>query len=170
MSGIIWDPGLADPHAGSGTRWELVSDRVMGGLSEGSLTRETVAGRPALRMRGEVRLENNGGFVQMALDLAADGASIDARVWSGIEIDALGNGARYNLHLRTWDVTRPWQSYRQGFVAGPEWETHRLPFAGFEPHRIEVPLNPAALRRIGIVAIGRAFQADIAIGGVRFYA
>jgi hypothetical protein len=67
-------------------------------------------------------------------------------------------------------VARPWQSYRQSFVARPEWQTVRLPFAGFEPHRIAAPLDLSTLRRIGIVAIGRAFHADIAIAGVRFHA
>lgn len=63
---------LSDPASLSalGTGWQLVTDQVMGGVSRGTLTRETVAGRPALVMRGDVRLENDGGFIQMALDLA----------------------------------------------------------------------------------------------------
>lgn len=86
----------------------------------------------------------------------------------------MGFAARHRLggqqpHLRTTQTTRPWQSWRQGFVAPPHWQTLRLPFAGFEPHRIEAPLGLGALRRIGIVAIGRAFQADIAIAGVQFH-
>lgn len=120
-------------------------------------------------MRGAVSLENNGGFIQMALDLAPDGAAVDASVFNGIALDVLGNDETYNLHLRTTDVTRPWQSYRQSFIAGPEWETHHIPFSDFAPHRIETPLNPAKLRRIGVLAIGRAFDADVSVGGVRFY-
>lgn len=157
------------PWASLGARWELISDRVMGGVSAGAMTREVVAGRPALRMRGAVSLENGGGFVQVALDLAPDGGAIDARGWRGIEIDVLGAGERYNLHLRTADVVRPWQSWRAGFVAGPEWRTVRLPFEGFEAHRIDVPLDLSRLRRIGVVALGRAFEADLAIGGLRFH-
>jgi Complex I intermediate-associated protein 30 (CIA30) len=42
----------------------LFTDRVMGGVSNGTMVRETVAGRPAIRMRGDVSLENNGGFVR----------------------------------------------------------------------------------------------------------
>lgn len=142
----------------------------MGGLSDGRMHRETVAGRLAIRMEGAVRLENNGGFVQIALDLAPDGSPVDASRWSGIEIDLTGNGESYNLHLRTAEVTRPWQSYRQAILAAPGWRSLRLPFAGFAAHRIDAPLRPEALRRIGIVAIGRAFRADIAIAGLRFYA
>jgi transposase InsO family protein len=44
-----------------------------------------------------------------------------------------------------------------------------LPFAGFAPHRTERPLNLARLRGVGIVAIGREFEADIAIADIRFY-
>jgi hypothetical protein len=157
------------PLATIGTRWELVADRVMGGVSSGTMAREHVAGRPALRLRGDVSLENNGGFVQIVLDLAPDGGVLDARVWTGIEIEVFGNGEPYNLHLRSADIVRPWQSYRAEFLATPKWQTIRLPFATFVPHRIDAPLDLARLRRLGVVAIGRTFTADIAIAGLRFY-
>ena len=59
-------------------RWRLVTDTVMGGVSQGVLSRKTVAARDAVRMRGDVSTENNGGFIQIALNLADDGRSIDA--------------------------------------------------------------------------------------------
>ena len=167
-SNIIDDLSHPAPLATNGASWELIADQVMGGVSQGTMRRETVAGRPAIRMRGDVSLENNGGFLQIALDLRPDGKGLDANDRQGLEIDAYGNGEEYNLHLRTADVTRPWQSYRQSFIASPEWKTFRLNFEDFKPHRIETPLDLTTLRRIGIVAIGRAFSADIAIGGVRF--
>lgn len=167
--GIIDALDRAHPFATVGSRWTLIADGVMGGVSSGAMGRETLAGRHALRMRGDVSLANNGGFVQIALDLAPDGATVDARGWAGIELDVCGNGERYSLHLRTADVVRPWQSYRAGFVASRAWETHRLPFGAFEPHRIEAPLDPSRLRRLGVVAIGRAFAADVAVGGLRLH-
>jgi len=157
------------PEATIGTRWEFVADTVMGGVSDGRLDRATVAGRAALRLEGDVSLKNNGGFIQMALDLDPDGSGIDARPWSGLELDVSGNGETYNVHLRTADVARPWQSYRQSFAATPGWRTVRLPFQNFTPHRVDAPLDLSALRRIGIVAIGRAFHAEVAVGGVRLY-
>lgn len=156
------------PRATNGASWELIADRVMGGASSGRMTRETVAGRLALRMRGAVSLANNGGFVQVALDLAPGGA-VDASGWTGIEIDAFGNGEPYNLHLRTSDVIRPWQSYRATFATTGAWRTIRIPFSACTPHRLEVPLDLTQVRRLGIVAIGRAFTADVAIAGLRFY-
>lgn len=166
---VIDDLSQPPPRARNGADWELVADRVMGGVSNGSMRRETVRDREAIHLQGDVSLENNGGFLQIALDLAPDGASVDASRWAGLEIDVIGNGESYNLHLRTSDVVRPWQSYRHSFIAAPEWRTLWLPFAGFEAHRIDAPLDLSTLRRIGIVAIGRAFHADIAIGGVRFH-
>ena len=166
IDNLRFDP----PLAVTGNGWVLISDRVMGGVSDGRMTREIVAGRDAIRMQGGVSLENNGGFLQVALDLGDAGAEVDARRWNGIQLDVLGNNQVYNLHLRTSDIRRPWESYRQSFHAPARWTTLFLPFGDFAPHRTERPLNVARLRRIGIVAIGREFEADISIADIRFYA
>ncbi len=55
MLGII-DDLSSDKLAVTGSGWVLISDRVMGGISSGSVRREVVAGRPAIRMRGGVSL------------------------------------------------------------------------------------------------------------------
>jgi hypothetical protein len=169
-SNVIDDLSRNPPLATIGTRWQVVTDQVMGGISSGTMVREIVAGRSAIHMRGSVRLENNGGFVQIALDLAPDGKTVDARAWIGIELDVLGNGEEYNLHLRTRDLTRPWQSYRHSFKAVTRWQTVRLPFSSFSPHRTEAPLDLRRLQRVGLVAIGRVFSADLALSGIGFFA
>lgn len=169
FSSVIDDLSCDPPMSSMGTRWQLVTDQVMGGVSVGALWRETVEGRLALRMRGDVSLANNGGFVQMALDLSGDGGNLDASAWQGLELQVLGNNQEYGVHLRTADLARPWQSYRSSFVAKPEWQTLRLPFTSFAPHRTDTPLDLRRLRRLGVIAIGRRFSADIAVGGVRFY-
>ncbi len=162
---------FSDPNLLSklGTTWRGVSDQVMGGISQASITRETVEDRTALRLSGDVRLENDGGFIQAALDLLPDRGTFDASDFAGLRVTARGNGERYSLHLRTTDNVRPWQSYRSHFVAGSEWETHELPFAGFVPYRLEAPLDTTRLRRVGLVAIGRAFTADLAVSELVFY-
>ena len=147
--------------------FRFVSDTVMGGVSRGSMTRESVQGREVFRLRGTVSLENNGGFIQMTADIA-DGEPFDARAFSGLAFEAQGNGETYNIHLRTTAITRPWQSYRQSFVAGPDWRSHTMPFADFVPHRIDTPLDVRSLRRIGVLAIGREMEADVAVAGFRF--
>jgi len=167
---IIDDLRHASPMAMTGNGWPLISDRVMGGVSAGTMRREVVEGRKAIRMLGGVSLENNGGFLQVALDLGDAGSEVDARNWTGIKLDVFGNSQVYNLHLRTSDIYRPWESYRQSFEAPNRWTTVFLPFNDFLPHRTERPLNVARLRRIGIVAIGREFDADVSIADIRFYA
>jgi hypothetical protein len=167
---VIDDLGREPPVSTIGTRWQLFTDRVMGGVSNGTMEREMVAGRPAIRMRGDVNLENNGGFVQIAIDLTPDGQAKDASGWHGAELDVFGNGEEYNIHLRTDELTQPWQSYRQSFRADSHWQTVRFRFQDFVPYRTDIPLNIHRLRRIGIVAIGRAFSADVCVGGLRYMA
>jgi hypothetical protein len=104
----------------------------------------------------------------MALDVG-DAIQRALPDYAGIELDVLGNGERYNLHLRTEDMQYPWQSYRASFTAAADWTTVHLPFRDFEPHRLDSPLAPGRIRRIGLVAIGRAFQADLCLGRLAFY-
>lgn len=67
----------------------------MGGLSSGSVARETSDGRPANVLRGTVTLANNGGFIQMATDLVPAGSSletVDASRFKGVELDVRAEG------------------------------------------------------------------------------
>lgn len=165
----IDEAGPQSPRATTGAAWALVTDAVMGGVSRGSLRVETLRDRPALHLTGEVRLENRGGFVQMALDLGATGRGLDASDCTGVELCVLGNGEAYGLHLRTFDHRHPWESYRHSFIADAQWQTLRLPFSGFQAHRCDGALDLRRLRRLGLVAIGRAFHADLALSRLAFY-
>ena len=170
VSPIIDDLKAPPPGSAIGTDWRLFTDTVMGGVSQATMTRETVGGRPAIRLQGDVSLQNNGGFVQISLDFRPDGGSIDASAWRGIELDVFGNGEEYAVNLRTSDLNRPWQSYRQTFTADPHWKTVKIPFNDFTPSRTETPLDVRRLRRLGIIGVGRAFHANVSVGGVRFFA
>ena len=89
---LIFDAADEGRASALGTRWHALSDRVMGGVSNAVLESAHRAGRQALCLHGEVRLENNGGFVQMGLDLAPSGAAIDASGYLGVRMRVLGNG------------------------------------------------------------------------------
>ena len=145
--------------------WEYVADRVMGGVSTGQISQQD----GATRLTGTVSLDNNGGFIQMAFDLVEGGGSFDASAWTGIEVDLRGNDETYELRLRTDQLTRPWHSFRAEFTASTKTTTLRLPFTSFEPHRTDVIFDPARLRRIGILAIGRVFDADVSVSAIRLY-
>ncbi|MEP3676133.1 CIA30 family protein [Sulfitobacter sp.] len=148
--------------------WEYVADTVMGGVSSGGIAAVQIAGREAMALRGTVSLDNNGGFIQMAFDLD-EGRVLDASGYAGIEIDVAGNGATYELRLRTDQLARPWQSYRAEFQTSADWQTLRLPWTSFVQNKTDVTFDPARLRRIGVLAYGVEMQAYVAVAGVRFY-
>jgi hypothetical protein len=157
------NPGRA---SGTGTQWRCFTDRVMGGLSVGEARFETLAGRSALRLRGEVSLQNNGGFIQAALDLATGSRPVDVSAYRSLEIIVCGDGRDVGIHLRTADCRRPWESYRAQLATTAKWATVGLPFADFVPYRLDMPLDRTGLRRIGIVAIGEPGPVDIAVAGL----
>ena len=88
---------------------------------------------------------------------------------TGITFDVFGNGASYDLRMRTGALTRPWQSFRTDFIAPPVWTTVRIAFSELEAHRTDSVFDAKDLRRIGVLAIGREMQADVAISAFGFY-
>ena len=164
----IDDRTSGDMTATAGNAWYFVADGVMGGVSDGRLTPGSVDNRPCLQLQGDVRLENNGGFIQAALVVPDEVLKVIGD-YTGVSLEVMGNSERYNLHLRTSDLWRPWQSYRASFIADPRWRQIRIPFADFEAYRTDRHFRPDRLVRIGLVAIGREFQADLCLGDLRFY-
>lgn len=150
-------------RAENGYVWRCVTDTVMGGVSTGRIARTVIENRSALRMTGDVSLRNNGGFVQMVLDLAENGSALNASRFQGVSLVIRGNGAPYNIHLRSPDMDRVWQSWRYSFKAPHDWTELRISFAEFQPHRTELPVTPSRLARIGLVAIGKEMRADLAL-------
>ena len=160
---------IDDCHqAGNSSSWNLITDTVMGGVSRGTLVEDNIMGRPCQRLSGEVSLDNNGGFIKAAIDLPSK-EKFDASGYTGIFIDVYGNNEPYNIHLRTSDIQKPWQSYRVSFNPRQEWQTLKFMFSDFEAHRIDIPLDTRKLTRIGIIAIGREFYVDICIARIGFY-
>ena len=165
---ILLDSGSNGVMPAFDTSWRLITDGVMGGVSSGTLQQDRLQDKPCLRLRGQISLQNNGGFIQAALDIAGTPAA-NASAYDGIMLEMYGNNEQYNLHLRSKDVWLPWQSYRTSFMAADQWQTIKLPFSAFEAYRIRKPLDVAHLERIGIVAIGREFAADLCIGQLALY-
>lgn len=173
INGIIDDRRSGDFRSNTGVEWRLISDNVMGGLSTGQLILDKHKGKECLRMRGDVTTENNGGFLQIALslsDIAQPGSDVfDASAYSGVELEVSGNDENYNIHFRTGGLWFPWQSYRASFTAVDSWQTIRIPFASLQPYKTIQTFSPKELIRIGLVAIGRKFQADLCLASVKFY-
>ena len=168
---IIDDRTSGNLNSNLGAKWQLVTDNVMGGLSTGTLTLDNIKDKNCLRMQGDVSTENNGGFVQIALPLSDNKSDtpFDASAYKGIEIDVLGNNESYNIHFRTDNLWFPWQSYRFSFKATPDWQTYRLPFSKLEPYKTTKKFSQDEIMRIGLVAIGREFQASLCVASIKFY-
>jgi hypothetical protein len=153
----------------------------MGGVSEGNLSREVVAGKTANVLRGSVSLANNGGFIQMATNLASlanERGSVDASKYAGVELDVMSlnekNGSEsFNVHIKNDACPKPYTSYRATFDApNREWATIRIPFSSFRGKGIAIedtPFDITTLARLGIVAIGREMKVQLAVAGLRFY-
>lgn len=148
--------------------WRLISDQVMGGQSTGMFAAEQSGHYFCLHLQGSVTTKNNGGFLQIAHDLS-EPEKLAASLSAGIRMLARGNNESYNLHLRTSDLSLPWQSFRSSFYAADEWREILLPFDQFSAYKTSSKLDVKQIRRIGIVAIGREFDADIRVADFGFY-
>jgi hypothetical protein len=149
------------------TRWRFFTDSVMGGVSSGRLDFISEGGRFHARMTGKVSTSNNGGFIQIRMDLAnPPPAEIQ-----GVRLVVRGNRQRYFIHLRTTGTLLPWQYYQAGFEAGATWKEVRLSLASFKPSgaMLSATARPTSLTSIGIVAYGRDHEAAIEIREVAFY-
>lgn len=152
-----------DGNSSFGTRWNGFTDRVMGGRSDmQSRTIETEHG-PALRVSGSVRLENNGGFIQVRLPLTVDGQPLDASGFEAVRLQVRGTSGPYFVHVRTPDCRRPWQYYRAELPVSPEWQEVVVPFSAFEGESIRGAPDFGNLTSIALAAFGEAFEAELEV-------
>jgi hypothetical protein len=166
---LIDDFSRDDGRSALGSEWRAFTDQVMGGVSRGRAARDTLDRRPCVRLRGEVSLANNGGFIQVALPLAPPSESIDASAYSGVRLSVRGNGETYYVHLRSGDTRFPWQYYQASFPTSEAWTDIDIPFTAFAPENLRAPLDRGRLARLGIVAARKAMNADVAVARVAFY-
>ena len=153
----------------TGNRWRGFSDQVMGGVSEGTYVFEVIEGRSCICLRGNVSLENQGGFIQVALSLEQERRLFDASQYKGIRISVLGNGETYYIHLRTRQTRLPWQYYQAPFETNGQWKVVEIPFLQFVPENIGSALDPAQLTRVAIVAAKKAYKAEVSVARIEFY-
>ncbi len=160
---LIDDFSNANGTSAIGTAWRGFTDRVMGGLSDMQAGYVDGPNGTVLKLQGQVRLDNNGGFIQARVPLSRDGGSFDASGDSGVTVRVRGKPGPYYLHLRTTETRRPWQYYRAKIPLDDEWKDIFIPFSDFEGQSIRASMDPAALETLGVVAYGEAFDADIEV-------
>jgi monofunctional biosynthetic peptidoglycan transglycosylase len=131
-------------------RWRIVNDGVMGGRSESSLE---LTDRGTATFRGNLSLENNGGFASTR----ALFDELDLRSFAGLQLRVRGDGRSYELRIRT-NRNFDGVAYRAEFpTEAGEWTEVFLPFSAFQPSfrgrvpRGATPLDPAAIRQIGLL-------------------
>ncbi|MEB3238445.1 MAG: CIA30 family protein [Candidatus Sericytochromatia bacterium] len=167
----LWiDTFNGDGTSRLGTRWMAFTDRVMGGLSDAEVRYDTIDGRACLHLEGTVRLENRGGFIQVALPLVTREHPFDATHLRGVRLLVRGVGAPFQVHLRSLQQRRPWEHYCAEAWAPAAWTTIDLPFAAFHPEMTTGILDLSRLTRIGIVLGKRPGPASLAVGAVGFHA
>lgn len=149
-----------------GTDWRGFTDRVMGGRSDMQVGYREYGDDVVLHLRGQVRLDNNGGFIQARLPFRADGGDFDASGYQGIAVRVRGKPGPYYLHLRTRHTWRPWQYYRATIEVGPDWQDQIISFSAFEGRSIGRELDLGSLRTLGVVAYGEAFEAEIEVARI----
>lgn len=112
-------------HTESSDAWQIVNDDVMGGISR---SRFYVTNSLAV-FRGEVSLENNGGFASVrSRPLKTPLAEADAFV-----IRVRGDGRQYKFTARM-DNAFDGPVYQAVFrTRQGEWEEHTLPLRQFVP-------------------------------------
>ena len=160
---LIDDFSRGDGVSALGTRWEGFTDRVMGGRSDMELGYGQDNGRPVLSMRGTVRLENRGGFIQARLPLDPRGRAFDASAWSGIRVIARGRPGPYYIHLRTGQNWLPWSYFRAPIRVATHWQDQFIPFSAFEGKSTFGKLDVSGLKSLAVVAYGEAFEADLEV-------
>lgn len=146
--------------------WVVISDQVMGGVSSAVLQQEVRHNASCSCLIGRTRLDNNGGFVQMRLDIEPSYLRTDYR---GIFIELYGSAQDYNLHVKTTQLNRPWQSFRCTLSVEPQWTRFFVPYTQLQAHRTDAKLQPTAIRSIAVVAIGQAFDVDVCVRRLGFY-
>ncbi|MEM6577446.1 MAG: CIA30 family protein [Pseudomonadota bacterium] len=144
--------------------WRVITDQVMGGVSEGRAVLREQAGDTYLELSGTVSTANNGGFVQARFDLT----EALPETSSALHLRVKGNAQQYFIHLRQRGASRPWHYYQAAFDAETDWQEITMRFSDFRPSSdgLAPQINPADVASIALAAYGRDHEALVALSVV----
>ena len=149
--------------------WQYISDRTMGGISNGMAVLDKDGDKYFARLTGNVSTKNNGGFIQLRSTLEFIDFDKSTRTLKGVRLKVRGNGEVYHIFIRTSE-TRSYRDYfASTFKAEDKWKTVDLPFSNFKNKFSNKDLDGNDIRTFGIVAYGREFQADISVSEINLY-
>jgi hypothetical protein len=157
-------------NADSGKYWQYVSDRVMGGVSDGRVDLEKDGEIYYARLTGNVSTANNGGFIQLRTGVSFASSKKDGKNLQGVRLNVKGNGETYYIHIRTNENWSPSDYYSATFKADSEWKMIDLPFNNFERKWSKnSTLDAKNIRSFGIVAYGKDYVSDVSVSTIEFY-
>lgn len=108
----------------SNSKWRIVNDGVMGGLSS-SNARVTDEGK--IIFNGNLSLENNGGFASLRSPIK----NYNFHEYTGIEIRIKGDGKIYSISMKETSYFTG-RFYTVIFpITESEWVTLKIPFKSF---------------------------------------
>ena len=150
--------------------WQYVSDRVMGGVSDGQVALEQDGEMFFARLTGNVSTKNNGGFIQLRSRILFANSEKDGKKLKGVRLNVRGNGETYHIFIRTNETQSHRDYYSASFKANTNWEMIELPFNKFK-HKLSnnLILEGKNIRTFGIVAYGRDFISDVSVSTIDFY-
>lgn len=153
----------------SRTRWEGITDQVMGGRSDLQTTFIREDDRFLLRMTGTVSLENNGGFIQVRFKLDEPDLPNPAD-YKGFYLEVRGTGNGYYLHAKTPRTFFPWSHFAAPLPVSDEWKRVKVPFSRFTSEfMMDSPFTPESIRSIAVVAAKQEMKANIRVREIGFY-
>jgi len=157
-------------NADSGKYWQYVSDRVMGGVSDGQVDLEKEGEIYYARLTGNVSTANNGGFIQLRAGVSFANSEKNGNNLQGVRLNVRGNGETYYIHIRTNENWSPSDYYSATFKADSEWQIIDLPFNKFERKwSTNSTLDAKNIRSFGIVAYGKDYVSDVSVSTIEFY-
>ncbi len=104
--------------------WQIVDDRVMGGVSQGGYQINEEGNGV---FSGHVSLDNNGGFSSLRHPMEAT----NVKNYKKVVLRVKGDKKKYQFRLKT--NNSDYYSYIQTFNTSGEWEEIEIPFKDFSP-------------------------------------
>ena len=150
--------------------WQYLSDRTMGGVSNGQVVFEQDGEMFFARLIGNVSTKNNGGFIQLRSRFLFANFEKNGKRLKGVRLYVRGNGETYHIFIRTNETQSYRDYYSASFTASSNWEMIDLPFNEFK-HRYSnnLTLEDKNIRTFGIVAYGSDFISDVSVSKIIFY-
>ena len=127
--------------------WSIVNDVVMGGKSTSSISINTEGNAV---FKGEVSLENNGGFSSLRHRFE----KLDVSDFSKIKIRLKGDGKKYQFRIKPSMFNQ--YSYVYHFQTNGDWQTIEINLADFTPifrgRKLDMPnFSGTELEEIGFL-------------------